>query len=530
LRKMRPARSAYSDVLRVILASSVFAFACLACGCTSSAASAQKSSQKSSAARSEAIVRVEPQQDWADAIIYFVLIDRFADGDPGNNRNVDRSNPGGWHGGDLKGLTGQLNEIADLGATAIWINPVQAQMPGGVFASGPPETGTQGGFEHTGFHGYWIDDFNSVDPHFGSEADLKAFVDAAHERGIKVLLDVVYNHAGYGTRYVTDPRYKGWIRTKPVDCAADALTCQVGGLPDFVTEDPEVRTYLLEANIGLAKRTGVDGFRLDTVKHIDHDFWQEHRARTRAELGDDFYLLGEVWGGSYQVMDEWFVNDEMDSGFDFTFRGSCRGFVDGKGRTIAFASYLEKRHRIREGYQTAQYLSSHDEPLMLYELGNDLDKFKVCVGLQMTTLGTPVIFYGEEVGRDGSVWPKNRNDMPWGDQPVRPGMGKARNEALRDYYKTLIETRRQHRALTQGTFERLYWEGDLLIFRRSDPMSGDEVIIAVNRGSDPLNIGVPVPQSWNAGAMEAVTGTAAAIDNGALKVSVPPMAIRVYTP
>ncbi|MGB5211078.1 MAG: alpha-amylase family glycosyl hydrolase [Gammaproteobacteria bacterium] len=510
----------------MLLASSILALGFLAtAACTSSSDPGQQS-----AAASDKIVRVVPQQDWADAIIYFVLIDRFADGDAGNNQNVDRNNPGGWHGGDLEGLTQQLNEIAELGATAIWINPVQAQMPGGVFASGPPETGTQGGFEHTGFHGYWINDFNSVDPHFGSEADLKAFVEAAHERGIKVLLDVVYNHAGYGSRYLTDPQYKGWIRTRPVDCAADPLTCQVGGLPDFVTEDEEVRTYLLDANIGLAKRTGVDGFRLDTVKHIDHEFWQEHRARTRAELGDDFYLLGEVWGGSNQVLDEWFVNDEIDSGFDFTFRGSCRGFVDGKGRTIAFAAYLEKRHRIREGYQTAQYLSSHDEPLMLYELGNDLGKFKVCVGLQMATLGTPVIYYGEEVGRGGSVWPLNRNDMPWGTEPVNPGRGEARNEELRDYYKTLIEIRRQHRALTQGSFERLYWEGDLLVFRRSDQMSGDEVIVAVNRGGELLEVGVPAPESWTTGAMEAVTGTEAVIQNGALKVSVPAMTIRVFTP
>ncbi len=485
---------------------------------------------KSATTRPAGMVRVTPQRDWSDAVIYFVLVDRFADGDAGNNLGVDRANPGGWHGGDLKGLTAQLDEIADLGATAIWINPVQTQMPGAVFASGPPETGTQNGFEHTGFHGYWMDDFNSLDPHFGSEADLKAFVDAAHERGIKVLLDVVYNHAGYGTRYVTEPRYKGWIRSKPVECAADPLTCQVGGLPDFVTEDPEVRAYLLDANIGLARRTGIDGFRLDTVKHVEHDFWQLHRARTREELGEDFYLLGEVWGGSYQVLDEWFVNDELDSGFDFTFRGSCRGFVDGKGRTIAFAAYLEKRHRIREGYQTAHYLSSHDEPLLLYELGYDLDKFKVCVGLQMTTLGVPVIYYGEEVARDGSVWPVNRNDMPWGDAPVQPGKGKERDEALRGYYKNLIATRRAHPALTRGDFERLYWEGDLLVFRRSDPESGDTVIVAANRGDETLETELTAPEAWQGSAMEAVTRQPARLTDGVLEVSVPPMAVRVFTP
>ncbi|HEV7915769.1 MAG TPA: alpha-amylase family glycosyl hydrolase, partial [Albitalea sp.] len=113
---------------------------------------------------------------WADEVLYFVMIDRFADGDAGNNAGVDRRNPGGWHGGDLKGLTQQLGELQDLGVTALWINPVQMQQKRGVSASakGIPD------FTHEGFHGYWIHDFEAMEPHFGSEADLKNLVDAAH--------------------------------------------------------------------------------------------------------------------------------------------------------------------------------------------------------------------------------------------------------------------------------------------------------------------------------------------------------------
>jgi alpha-amylase len=476
-------------------------------------------------------VTVEPQRGWDDAVLYFVLVDRFADGDPANNPNVQPDNPGGWHGGDLKGLAEQLDEIADLGATAIWINPVQLQIPDPVFASGPPETGTQSGFEHWGFHGYWMNDFARLDPQFGTEDDLRGLVEAAHARGIKVLLDVVYNHAGYGARYVTDPQYQGWIRKKPVDCSADALTCQVGGLPDFVTEDPEVADYLLSSTIGIAQRTGVDGFRLDTVKHIDHPFWQEHRARTRSAMGEDFFLLAEVWGGSAQVLDEWFVNDEMDAGFDFTFSGSCRSFVEGKGRTIAFAAYLEKRHRVREGYHLAHYLSSHDEPMALYELGFDKQKFRVCVALQMTSFGIPVIYYGEEVGREGSVWPTNRKNMPWGDRDVRPGRGVARDEGLRDYYQRLIEIRRQHRALSRGDFTRVYWEGDLLVFQRVDEASGDAVIVAVNRGGEAASAQVPVPGLWGERAVrELLSGSPAATAAGQLRVEVPALETGIYTP
>jgi len=476
-------------------------------------------------------VAVQPQRGWEDAIIYFVLVDRFADGDPTNNPNVQPDNPGGWHGGDLKGLAAQLDEIADLGATAIWINPVQLQIPEPVFASGPPETGTQNGFEHWAFHGYWMEDFARLDPQFGSEADLKALVEAAHARGIKILLDVVYNHAGYGAQYVTQPQYAGWIRKQLVDCSADPLTCQVGGLPDFVTENPEVADYLLSSTIGIAERTGVDGFRLDTVKHVDHPFWQEHRARTRAAMGDDFFLLGEVWGGSYQVLDEWFVNDEMDAGFDFTFSGSCRSFVEGKGRTIAFAAYLEKRHKVREGYHLAHYLSSHDEPMALYELGFDKQKFRVCVALQMTSFGIPVIYYGEEVGRQGSVWPTNRMNMPWGERDVLPGKGVERDESLREYYQRLIRIRRDHPALYAGDFTRLYWEGDLLVFQRVDEASGDAVIVAVNRGGETASVSVPAPGLWGGRAVrELLTDTDANTGDGQLTVEVPSLETRIYTP
>ncbi len=473
-------------------------------------------------------VAIVPQASWDDAIIYFVLVDRFADGDPGNNDLVQRDNPGGYHGGDLKGLTARLDEIAELGATAIWINPVQRQIPDPTFASGPPETGTQAGFEHWGFHGYWMDDFNAIESQFGTEADLKAFVEAAHARGLKVLLDVVYNHAGYGARYQVDPQFRGWIRSKPVDCGADPLTCQVGGLPDFDTDREDVREYLFEANIGLAERTGIDGFRLDTVKHIDHPFWQEHRRRTRDRLGDDFFLLAEVWGGSAQVLDEYFVNDEMDAGFDFTFRGSCRGWTEGKGRTVAFNAYLDRRHRVRDGYHLAHYLSSHDEPMFLYEMNNDLDGYRMCVALQMTSLGIPVIYYGEEVGRQGSVWPTNRKNMPWGDRPVDPGRGVARNEDLRAFFQRLIDTRRNHPALRSGTYRSLYTEGDLLVFAREDAVSGNAAVVAVNRGAETAEATVELPPGLAGGVTEIIAGDGGTVEGSTLALSVPGRSARLF--
>ncbi|HSW34476.1 MAG TPA: alpha-amylase family glycosyl hydrolase [Steroidobacteraceae bacterium] len=485
--------------------------------------------RESTAAGASAPVVVKPQRDWSDAVLYFVILDRFADGSGANNLNVDRNNPGGFHGGDFAGLTAQLDEIASLGATAIWITPIARQIDYCPPAQPPTGVSVPGGwFEHCAFHGYWADDYQTIDPRFGTEAELKALVDAAHARGIKVLLDVVYNHAGYDAQYVTNPTTSGWFRTKPVDCAEDPLTCQVGGLPDFRTELPEVQDYLLDAQLGLAARTGLDGFRLDTVKHVEHEFWRRHRLETRERIDADYFLLAEVWGGSATVLDDYFAHDEMDAGFDFTFKGSCESFVQGKGRTIAFASYLEKRHKVRPGYHLAHYLSSHDEPMALHNLGGDLDLFRLCVALQMTSLGIPTIYYGEEVARDGSVWPLNRNDMPWGNRGVLPGKGVKRDEALRDYYRKLIDVRRNHTALSRGSFRRLSSDGDLLVFERHDVAAGNAVVVAVNRGQAAARVSVDAPTAWRGVVSEVIQGTAATVDGGRLEIVVPPRQARVF--
>lgn len=453
-----------------------------------------RSSQTSTAAMSvpntvaATTVRVEPHKSWDEAILYFVIVDRFADGDSTNNQDADRSAKGTFHGGDLDGLTAQLDELAELGVTAIWITPVVKNIPGFV---------TGAGFPDWGYHGYWADDFYALDPRFGSEADLEAMVDAAHERGIAVLLDVVYNHAGYDSRYTKDPETKGWLRTEALGtCGSDDLTSCLAGLPDFKTDKPEVREYLLEAHLGLAQRVGLDGFRLDTVKHVSHDFWQQHRQAVDERLGDDFFLLGEVWGGDAPSLDPWFEGDEMDAGFDFGFVGSSIGFLQGRGRTIAFNRYLEKRHDVRAGYLLAHYLSSHDVQGALSLLEGDKEAFRLLALLQFTNPGIPTVYYGEEVGRPGGDWPENRSDMPWGDRDILPGKGQPRDEALREDYKKLIAIRRAHPALWRGDHTALSVEGDLLVFQRRDAASGDAVIVAVNRGQEPATASFELPAGW----------------------------------
>jgi hypothetical protein len=182
-------------------------------------------------------VEVRPQRDWSDAVLYFVILDRFANGDPANDRGVDPRRQGGLPRRRPAGLRQQLDEISGLGATALWITPVVQNIEGYV---------TGAGFPDWAYHGYWADDFEALDPRFGSEAELRQLVEEAHARGLKVLLDVVYNHVGYGSRYLTDPRTSGWLRSEERGtCGTDDLTLCVAGLPDLRTEDPDVAAYLL---------------------------------------------------------------------------------------------------------------------------------------------------------------------------------------------------------------------------------------------------------------------------------------------
>lgn len=488
----------------------------LVAGCTSSSGSSVRPSTQPTT------VSQPRQASWSDAILYFVILDRFADGDPTTNVEVDVSAKGHFHGGDLTGLLAHLDEIADLGVTALWITPVVRNIDGFV---------TGAGFPDAAYHGYWADDFERLDPRFGTENELRELVSACHARGIEVLLDVVYNHSGYASRYATEARYRDWVRVAG-ECGDDDLTMCVAGLPDFRTEKPEVADFLMDAHIRLASRVGLDGFRLDTVKHVSHEFWQAHRARTRAELGQDFFLLGEVWGGSPDVLDGYFKNDELDAGFDFTFAGSVIGWLQGRGRTVAFNRYLERRHRIRDGYLLAHFLSSHDVENAPSRLGGDWRRYRLAVALQLTTVGIPVLYYGEEVGRLGGDWPDNRSDYPWNGLAVDPGRGVPRDESLRAWVTHLVEIRRAHRALSRGTFAGLATDGDLLVFARSlTGEAGETVIVAVNRGDQPAIATVDRPEDW---AGDRVYDEIKATDlegtgDGRLVFEVEPLGVRILT-
>jgi alpha-amylase len=341
---------------------------------------------------------------------------------------------------------------------------------------------------------------------------------------------VVHNHAGYGTQYLRDPRRRTWLRTFDGSCGEDDLTQCLAGLPDWKTELPEAADWLMEAHLDWARRSGVDGFRLDTVKHVAHEFWREHARRVDAELGKGFFLLGEVWGGDRDVLADYFEGDELDAGFDFGFQGSALAFVQGRGRTVAFDRYLLTREKLPEGRHLSHYLSSHDVAGALHQLGGRKDLLRLAVALQLTSRGIPMIYYGEEVGRPGGDWPDNRSDFPWGDRDVLPGKGQPRDEALRAFYAKLVALRRAHPALARGAHQGLATDGDLYVFQRKDAASGDVVLVAINRGASEATVRVPRPAEWSAAPQDRLGSARAADDGDALALTVRPLEAAVFAP
>jgi alpha-amylase len=216
-------------------------------------------------------------------------------------------------------------------------------------------------------------------------------------------------------------------------------------------------------------------------------------------LGKNFFLIGEVWGGDAQSLDPWFSGDEMDAGFDFSFQGNVLGWLQGRGRTIAFDRYLKSREKVRAGHFLSPYLSSHDVQGALSLLGGDKNLFRLAALLELTSGGIPMIYYGEEVGRAGGDWPDNRSDMPWGDRKILPGAGKPRDETLRADYKKLIAIRRAHPAFARGVHTSLATDGDLLVFLQSEEGSEprrDAVVVAINRGTATATASFDAPAVW----------------------------------
>ncbi len=526
-----------------------------------------------------------------DEVIYFVLPDRFENGDTSNDRGgmqgdrlktgFDPTSKGFYHGGDLKGLMSRLNYIQGLGVTAIWLGPVYKNKS----VQGAP------GHETAGYHGYWITDFTQVDPHFGTNADLKQLVDAAHARNIKVYLDIITNHTADVIKYkecnpcayrslgdypnaaytpfvpesehhikkpdwLNDPKYYH-NRGDSTFHGESSLLGDFSGLDDLKTEDPEVVQGFIDIYGNWIDNFGIDGFRIDTIKHVNPEFWQVFipamQSRARAKGIANFHIFGEVYNEDMNPggLAKYTREDKVPTILDFAFRAAILATIAGQRGTDILTKLYEGDVLYEGGAATAlqlpTFISNHDAGRFAYFVrkafpsASDAEQLKRVVlahAMMFTLRGVPVIYSGDEQGFVGHG----------GDQDAREDMfaskvtdynntillgghaAKSLNNFNPDHklykaFSSLTHLRAINPALRRGlqTVRADDEKPGLFAVSRIDPDNGHETIVAFNTSVFPVERNITV--NTNSHAFHALKGTCASSErvSGSYNITVPPL-------
>lgn len=374
--------------------------------------------------------------DWDEAVVYFMMTDRFFDGNKSNNTasgaDTYGKNPGLYHGGDFAGVTAKLDYLQDLGVNTIWITPIVENIKG----VDVTDEGSKDVPYNAAYHGYWASDFTKLNPTLGTTKEFETMISEAHKRGMRIMVDIVVNHAGYGT----ESTFADMLRDKSVS-EGDIKSWQ-SGLPDFATENADVRAKLVEWQTSWMKDYGVDYFRVDTVKHVDSTTWAALKNST-TEVNPSFKMIGEYFGAGYASNGSTLGTGQMDADLDFDFNDQATSFVSGNISSVE--KFLSARNSaLNNTYMTGQFLSSHDEDgfkaALMKGKGYTEDQATsaalVAATLQLTAKGIPVIYYGEEVGLSGLnnyPYQTNRYDMDFSLA--------TENNVTYQHYKTMLSIR-----------------------------------------------------------------------------------------
>ena len=391
--------------------------------------------------------------DWDEAVIYFAVTDRFFDGDASNNDaygvgdyNTGEKGGSSYHGGDFAGLNQKLDYLKDLGVNTIWITPIVENITEDQHDN-KTDTATYG------YHGYWASDFTKLNKHLGTEQQFKALLDAAHSKGMKIMVDVVLNHAGYGTeKYFNsiltdaDGNSISMIRDSNNTISGDDKYDSLSDLPDFVTENKAVTDQLVTWQTEWMSKYSIDYYRVDTVKHVETTTWAAFK-NSLTEVNPDFKMIGEYSGAGYANNAGELGTGTMDALLDFDFNDFAQNFVTGNISSVE--NSLQKRNNaINNTSVMGSFLSSHDEDTLQYKLVNEskiseeeaYNLMKVAATLQITAKGQPVLYYGEEIGQGGANnWPlqTNRRDFDWTELEKQ----KADSNSIYNHYKTMLAIR-----------------------------------------------------------------------------------------
>lgn len=459
-----------------------------------------------------------------DDVIYFIMPDRFADGDPSNNDPrkspglYDRTKGRFYHGGDFQGIINRLPYLKELGVTAIWINPVYDNTDRPDEKEMYPETENGPRRPTTAYHGYGAIDFYGVEEHYGNMRLLQELVDKAHSMGFKVIQDQIANHTSpyhpwvadrptptwfYGT--VENHLSNNWQKWTQMDPHASDATRRrnlegwfIDILPDLNQEDEEVSRYLIQNTLWWVGTVGFDAIRMDTLPHVPRPFWRDWSAAIHSEYSN-VNILGELFDGDPALL-AYFqkghvghdgVDTGIDTVYDFALFYAIRD-VFAKGESVRKLSQVLAHDYLYPHPETlVPFIGVHDMGRFMSEKGATIEGLKLAQVFLLTTRGTPLLYYGDEIAMQGGSDPDNRRDFPGGfpgdprNAFTEAGRTPEQNEVF-NHLRRVIRARAELPALRRGTLVHVYDEEQQTVFARR---LGDQIVfVAINNDSKPATI------------------------------------------
>jgi glycosidase len=502
-----------------------------------------------------------------DDVIYLIMPDRFANGDPTNDEpeeapnSHDRAKPRAYHGGDLRGIQNHLSYLKELGVTTLWLTPV--------VKNGAAQD----------YHGYGAVDLYAVDPHLGSLKDYQNLVAAAHKERMKILFDVVPNHVGPVHPWVDNPPLPDWFHgtrqhhldsfspvkgtfygtpgakgatNDPFESLIDPHAPQwmtqnltegwfFGILPDMNTENPIVEEYLLQDSLWWTEISGLDGYRVDTFPYVGRKFWAYWHAGLR-RIYPNLTTIGEVFHPDPTVT-SFFVGgvrryDGIDSGlsmvFDFPMFFTLRDVLLRNAPVGRIADVLRHDTLYPRPELLVPFFANHDVPRFASAEGSSPAKLKLAFGLTLTLRGVPELYYGDEIGMPGGGDPDNRRDFPGGwigdanDAFTEAGRTHEQQEIFL-HVKELLRIRREHAALRGGRLWHLASDESSYVFLRES--EDEHVVVAFNNSEKPRDLQIPIKGTplENAESVSQLFGGAKAELTGReLHISMPAQSLSIF--
>jgi len=486
---------------------------------------------------------------WHDAVIYQVVVDRFANGDPANDAPIRHDSlfaEANYSGGDLQGLLDRLPYLDSLGVNVLWLSPLYANPDAAHREFPPPHR------YYSGYHGYWPTHPREVDEHFGDVALTRRVVDAAHARGMRVLLDFVAAHVHEAHPYAR--QHPDWFGA--LELPDGRLNLRLWDehrlttwfepyLPKFDYDAAPAAVEQVTADaIWWLRETGADGFRHDAVKHIPNGFWRALTARLRREAPARElppYQVGETFG-SHALVASYVSPGQLDAQFNFNlYDAAVAALASTTGSLANLAAEVERSLLVYGPLNLmANVMDSHDKPRFLALVEGDLAVEDPAWGLDrprvddsrsyrraalymsylMTTPGVPVVYYGDEIGMTGAGDPDNRRPMRWGGH-VTPA-----ERELREEVAALIRLRRERPVLRAGAYETLAADADTWAYLRATPGAG--VLVVLNKGDAPAVVSIALPPAYGfTRATDALRAGVVGLVAGHVEITVPAGGYRI---